>query len=276
VQSSEEGERMEGKMKVAVGQFRAAPGEVQANLERVRELAAEAAEKKAQILVLPETMDWGYGLEGIRSGFTHHQQVEAFLQKASKDFHLLLVAGIVAKENDSIRNRQLICFAGKTIAFYDKIHLFSLGEVREQQVFVSGTSPNVFSWGDISFGSLICFDLRFPELTGHLRLNGAKVFLVNSAWPSARSEAFRTLSKARAIENQCFLLSANQSGEAAGLKFAGGSMIVAPDGRVLAELSEESEGIAAAEIDFHWQEELRSAMPVSACRRPDIYPLTER
>ena len=116
---------------------------------------------------------------------------------------------------------------------------------------------------------LICYDLRFPEIF-QIVSEQAKVIPVIASWPTARREHWMTLLKARAIENQCFILGVNRSGEGGGLSYIGDSMAVSPTGEVLAHV-EGGNGLTIVDIDPNEADAYRKSFPVKADRKPALY-----
>ena len=144
--------------------------------------------------------------------------------------------------------------------------------MRESDVFDAGADISVFAWEGWQVMSLICFDLRFPELTRKGALAGATLFLVHSAWPHSRRQIFSTLGRARAIENQVFVASSNFVGaNASGMRFAGSSAIYGPTGDVLGELGDETEGLLCVDLDTSLVAKARSTLPCYPKRRTDLY-----
>jgi predicted amidohydrolase len=119
-------------------------------------------------------------------------------------------------------------------------------------------------------GVAICYDLRFPELFRRLTMDGAELICLSAQWPKPRSDHWRTLLKARAIENQVFMVAANCCGRQGKLDFFGSSMIVSPRGEILAEAGEEPCNVMA-DIDWEAQRAYRQAIPAWNDRRTDVY-----
>lgn len=166
----------------------------------------------------------------------------------------------------------LISDKGEMISAYDKIHLFdalvndSQGQYKESNSFEAGYETQVVSVSKYNLGLSICYDLRFPELYQALRLRGADVLAVPSAFTYNTGEAhWEILLRARAIETQCFVLGANQCGEHClekdntVRKTWGHSMIVDPWGKVLSSL-EHLPGVCSAELDFQELVRIRKSM----------------
>ena len=147
-----------------------------------------------------------------------------------------------------------------------------MGQERESDLFQSGDLPSIANFKDWKIGQMICFDLRFPELGRALSLAGVDILCINSAWPLGRKEVFRTLCQARAIENQVYLLSSNCVGSNEGKQeFAGVSMIIAPDGEILAELDAKNPGMAMVKIDKTRISAVRSKLDCYSKRKKSAY-----
>ena len=127
--------------------------------------------------------------------------------------------------------------------------------------------------GGIGLGLSVCYDLRFPELYRILAVRGARVLAVPAAFtvPTTRDH-WEPLLRARAIENGCFVVAANQVGRhGAGFESGGRSLILDPWGRILIEGPTDREAVLVADLDLEAQDEVRSHMPLLAHRRPDVY-----
>ncbi len=163
---------------------------------------------------------------------------------------------------------------GEMVARYDKMHLFDVqvddrqAQYSESRSFEPGSRIVCVDAPVGRIGLSICYDLRFPELYRKLLEQGAEILTVPSAFTKVTGEAhWEVLLRARAIENQCFVLAANQGGvHNATRETWGHSMIVDPWGRVLARV-ESGEGVAVADIDLSALHALRSRMPIQSHRR---------
>ena len=258
------------KITVAIGQAVSRPGALEANLELATRWAKEAAAKGAQLLVLPELFDSGYDLNTVSSRGPAPESMA--LGDLAIDLNLHLVTGLAVKDGANLQNASVHFTPDGSRHVYGKIHLYEAEPNVESRVFQKGAKRVLWSIGGIPVGPLVCYDLRFPELARSLCLDGAKILLVSSAWPASRREVFRVLSQARAIENQCFLVSANLTGRSLAGSFAGHSMIVGPDGACLAEAGDE-EGLLIATLDFSQLDKARSFLPCFQQRRPECYRL---
>jgi predicted amidohydrolase len=166
---------------------------------------------------------------------------------------------------------------GELRAVYRKLHMFDVeveGRAYRESDLEEAGSEIVLSHTDegVELGLSICYDLRFPELYRILAVRGARILIVPAAFTLATTrDHWETLLRARAIENQAFVIAANQIGEhPAGMRSGGRSMIVDPWGLVLAQAPDEPAHIVA-ELDLERQREIRSALPSLANRRGDAY-----
>jgi predicted amidohydrolase len=159
---------------------------------------------------------------------------------------------------------------GAIIAAYDKIHTFSL--YKEEKYFQAGGKIVQFTLEDMRCGLSICYDLRFPELFRVMALKGAEIVFLPAEWPSARGRAWRILSKARAVENQFYLCAVKCVGKFRDEQFYGHSLLISPQGEVLAEGAEDEEilygDVSAAEVAG-----TRSALSVLQDVRWELYGL---
>jgi len=273
-------------LRVAVAQMCSGP-DIQVNLAQADGLLAEAQQEGAALVVLPEN----FAVFGRKDLASHAEAPDAvgpiigFLSERARHYGLWLVAGTLpyavgrdgrtAPENRVFPGCGVWTPEGVCAAQYDKCHLFNVdvadgvGRYRESDQFAAGDTPVTVAtpWGLL--GLSICYDLRFPEYYRQLAQQGALMLTVPSAFTYNTGEAhWEVLLRARAIENQCFVLAANQGGDHGNNRRTWGhSCVIDPWGKVLACRAEPGPGLAIADLDFSAQTELRSRMPVLAHRR---------
>ncbi|CAC12333.1 nitrilase related protein [Thermoplasma acidophilum] len=156
---------------------------------------------------------------------------------------------------------------------YRKLHLFDAFGFRESSVFEKGDArPAIFNGSGDPLGVLICYDLRFPEPARMLALDGAKLIIYQAGWFAGerKYDQWKTLLKARAMENGVFVIGAAQTGH----RFTGHSMVISPYGDVLAEMGTD-EGVITFDIDFSLVEKYREEVPVLKHRRTDVYDVLD-
>ncbi len=185
------------------------------------------------LLIFPELVDDGYA--ALARGEGRHRGEDPFIQtfrEASKRYSLCCVAGSVCLERNRSKctNTSLVFARGRVVHRYDKIHLFQ--PTGDRRYFTPGRTIRTFTVrhgsGRLRAGLIICYDLRFPELVRTLSLQGMQMLLVPARWPRARDDAWSTLLKARAIENQIFVVGCNALGEEGGYSYVfdpGGNLV---------------------------------------------------
>ncbi|PYI54852.1 carbon-nitrogen family hydrolase [Paenibacillus flagellatus] len=265
-------------MNIALLQMDIAIGEPERNFAKLAELLekAAAAERKPDLIVFPEMWNTGYALDRIRDiADRDGERTKAFVSGFCRKHGVNVVAGSVAElSGEAVRNT-IFAFdrEGNEIGDYSKIHLFRLMD--EEKYLTAGERVGRLDIGGVPAGMMICYDIRFPELTRRLALGGAKLLIVPAEWPHPRLHHWRTLLTARAIENQMFVVACNRVGTSGTTSFFGHSMVIDPWGEIVAE-GDESERILTATIDLAVVDKVRSTIPVFADRRPELYGSEER
>ncbi|KAM0727423.1 Deaminated glutathione amidase [Formica fusca] len=268
---------------VAVCQMRSIADKMK-NLEIVTELAAEAKRRSAVIAFFPEACDYladnKKDIVAMAEPLTG-QTVASYKEIAVKNDIWLSLGGIhEASDTEKIYNTHiLINNVGELVAAYRKIHLFDMDNkdtgvrLMESDYVLKGTQivPPVFTpIGKLALS--ICYDMRFPELSLTLRNMGAQILTYPSAFTYQTGAAhWEVMLRARAIENQCYVIAAAQTGAHNKKRVSWGhAMIVDPWGAVITQCAEKT-SIAVAEIDLTLLEKIRQNMPCEKHRRTDLY-----
>jgi predicted amidohydrolase len=255
--------------------MRVLPARPDENLESARGFAAEAARRGSRLLCLPEACLTGFPWEWLAA---HREVLTATLEAMrsvarASGLHLSFSHFLPDREGRLANTHLLLNPTGESLAEYRKIHLFSL--FHEERHVVPGDRRVVARtpWGPT--GLAVCYDVRFPELFRACALDGAVLFLCPAAFPYPRREPWRVLARARAAENQAFLLGTNAVGpEGDGedaVTYFGTSLAAGPLGEVLAEGDETSEVLLSAELDFDLVAAARRSIRVFEDRRPEAY-----
>ncbi|HSH80438.1 MAG TPA: carbon-nitrogen family hydrolase [Herpetosiphonaceae bacterium] len=262
------------ELQIAIGQMDIVLGDAQANLGTVQDLAARAAEQGAKLLVLPELWGSGYALEQAGELADElNTGLFAAVAALARHYRLAICGSLLEWDSTEERayNTATVYDAdGSLRGWYRKIHRFGLMD--EDRFLGAGAETPVFSmpWGPTALA--ICYDLRFPELFRRFVLDGAKLVLMPSEWPVQRIEHWRTLLRARAIENQCFVVACNRVGSDRSNTFGGRSSAIDPWGSVLGEAGDAAE-VLSARIELECVDEIRATIPIWNDRRPDLYRL---
>lgn len=259
-------------MKIALIQAATWLGQPQKNRESLSANLQQALKDNVDTVIFPETWNVGFFPENIEE---LAEDVEAsdslkWMMESAKAYHINIVGGSIAvREGNKILNRcYIINRQGKIVYHYDKGHLFSPG--KEPLYFTAGEQNELFELDGISCAIQICYDIRFPELARKQALAGAKILFVPAQWPHPRSNHWIALSKARAIENQIYVVTCNGCGIAGSLVSCGHSSVYNPWGEELILAGEEEE-IHVTELDITQVEEAGSKIPVFQDRRPHLY-----
>ncbi len=256
-------------MKAALLQMAVLEKNRTANVARGLYLLEEAA-KDHDIMVLPEIWTTGYSIghleeEAEKENGSLVSDIRAIAEKNS----CAVIAGsIPMMRSGKVYNTSLaIDKKGKIVSVYDKTHLFGLFD--EEKYFAPGNNFDVFSLDGVCCGSTICYDLRFPELYRHLALKGAEIIFCPAEWPTARGNVWDLLMRARAMENQLFMIGVNCAGEFKGAPFYGHSMAVDPYGEIIGEAGH-GEEILSVELDLSKGAKLRKTINVLADVRKEL------
>jgi omega-amidase len=261
-------------MKIAAAQIACVPGDIDANLRKIREFVSRAKHAGIELIVFPEMSDTGYSMPVIQKhAMPWSKGAVPELKKMAKEFSISIICGVSERASDSIYNSQvMIDQNGDIAATYRKSHLFTPAPIEEHKCFSRGEQLTNFTRGDFNFGLSICYDLRFPEVYRALACNqGVNVFINSSAWPFPRVEHLRTLTVARAIENQSYVILSNRVGRDDGVPFCGSSAIVDPYGVVIAAASTDREELVIGELSLEVVQSVRRHMPVFEDRQRDLY-----
>ncbi len=249
------------------------------NLALAERLIREAAARQATIVVLPEVFNWrGRRTEQEAAAEDLSGITVGAMARLARELGLFLVAGSITEripgETKAYNTSVLIGPDGAILGVYRKIHLFDIelsGRVsaRESDAKVAGSEVTCVAAPAANFGLSVCYDLRFPELYRRLAERGATVVSIPSAFTYPTGEAhWEVLVRARAIENQVFVIAAGQFGpNVHGFSDYGNSMIVDPWGRVLARAGSEGAEVIVVPLDFGELERVRRELPCLQHRR---------
>ncbi len=229
------------------------------------------------VIIMPELWTCSYDNLSLSDHVEHSPRALRMLQDKTIEKGIVIVAGSIPwkdRTEGPVFNRcWVIGDGGDTTGFYDKTHLFPL--LDEHIFFRPGEHPLLVDIYGVTASIAICFDIRFPEFTRSIALSGARMIFVPAEWPSPRIDHWITLLRARAIENQVYIVACNRCGKGGNDVYGGNSLVVAPDGNILFQAPQDEECVATVDIDISYLEKVRKTFPFSAGRNPGLYaPVT--
>ena len=257
--------------------------DVDANIRAAETLLRRAAQEGVDLAVLPEVFTYlgrsagrVDAAEALPGG-----SASEMLSSVARETGMWIVGGIIERDGDRIFNTSpLFDRTGESVARYRKIHLFDVAlpgqpPFRESATFTPGDQVVTHPTETARVGMAICYDLRFPELFRALMVAGAQVITVPSQFQfETGADHWEILIRSRAIENQCFVVAADQWGTygdpAKGRRSYGNSMIVDPWGRVLARAPDEGDAVLISELDLAVLRQVRETLPALGHRRLGI------
>ena len=248
--------------------------DVTANLRQAEEGIAEAAKASARLCVLPEMWSTSFLTTYEQSLLDAASIAETRLQELSRQHAMVIVGSSIESRDGNLHNCARVWDSGVLAGSYRKVHLFSANA--EHRHLRGGDEPLVVDTSAGRIGLLIGYDLRFPDLSRYYFHTSAEILVVPAQWPEVRSQHWRTLLRARAIENIVFVLGCNRTGHDASLKsdealsFLGDGRIVDPTGEILASGSGDA-GALVANLDLRTVRTMRRILQVHRDERPSVY-----
>jgi len=231
-----------------------------ANHAKVAAMLERQPPPRGAIVVLPEIFASGFSMNVEKVAQDESRPDERFLREVSHRYGVWTLGGVVSRGAGGRGRNEAVAFspAGELVARYCKCHPFSPGT--EDQFYEAGRDVVTFACGGFIVSPFICYDLRFPEIFRVAARRGANLMVVIANWPDARAEQRMILLRARAIENQAYVVGVNRVGEDPKLRYAGQTVVVSPKGDVLAS-ADDREQLVAADLDSASLDDYRKSMP---------------
>lgn len=209
------------------------------------------------LVLLPETFTTGFSMLATHLAESMEGETVACMKRQAQKYQVLLAGSIMVQENGHTYNRFIVAHAEHLLCTYDKRHLFGLGA--EQELITAGAERKSFTYNDWIINLQICYDLRFPVWLRNT--DEMDLILLVANWPAPRIQAWRSLLVARAIENQCYVVGLNRTGEDGNkLQYTGDSLVVDPTGKILLDAGQ-SEGVVDVELDLDFLKAFRHKFP---------------
>lgn len=267
---------MEERFRIALAQISCRQGNKRENLETIKRNVARAKKENARLVVFPELSLTGYVVrdqvydlaERIPGPSTRAIERTA---KANGMYIIFGMPEISEKTNATLHNAAVIAGPEGYIGKYRKMYLPTHSVFEEKRYFRPGYQASVYDTEIGKIGVIICYDIYFPEVTRLMRLDGAQLIVCISASPAVRRSYFETLTAARAIENTAFLAYVNLAGIEDGLQFWGGSRLLGPSGRIIAQAKYDKEDFTVAEVDYNDLRAVEAFVPTLRDLRPELF-----
>jgi len=228
-----------------------------ANMKRMGELL-DMVSDDCHLVILPETFSTGFTMEARRHASRQGDKVHQWMETQARERRIYLSGSLIVEDGGKVYNRLYFYGPGGLMGSYDKRHLFRMG--REDQHFESGTKRVIFQLGEFRLCPQICYDLRFPVFARNRKDYDLLYYVAN--WPAPRHRVWEILLRARAIENQAYVLGVSRTGiDGEGVDHLGGSCVINPMGEVEGVLDRQ-DGILEASLDLKKIREFREKFPV--------------
>lgn len=225
--------------------------------ENIRRMDARLnAAPRADLYVLAEMWATGFGAD-LKEAKDFNTTLH-WMKRKARELGAALVGSMAIEEGNSCYNRAVFVKPDDTVEHYDKRHLFAPGGEKEN--FAPGNERVVVEWGGVRFLLQVCYDLRFPVWSRNHEDYDVAIYVAN--WPVKRMVAWDTLLRARAIENQCYVVGVNRVGSDPKAEYEGGSVIVDAYGQTVADCGRGTEGYAVCDLDMERLQTFREKFPV--------------
>jgi len=226
-----------------------------------------AKEGGAALAILPEMFSTGFSMDAARIAQPPGGPSETFLREEARQLGLWVLASVPEAGEPAPRNMAMLVSPAGDVVRYAKIHPFSYAG--EDRVYAAGERVVTAEVEGVRVTPFVCYDLRFPE-PFRTAAADTDLFTVVANWPDQRREHWRTLLRARAIENQAYVVGVNRAGNGNGLHYAGDSAAIAPLGETIVE-ADDREQVVFSDVDPEVVKKLRARFPALADRRPEAY-----
>ncbi|MGB0166009.1 MAG: nitrilase-related carbon-nitrogen hydrolase [Luteibaculum sp.] len=245
-------------LKISILQLDIAWHDPEKNFQRVLDLSANL---DTDILVLPEMYSTGFTMEAEKFSEDLLTQSREFLSQLAKKRNCLVIASCIQKNEGKYYNALYTAFPDGQQYRYNKKHLFSFAN--EPKHYSPGGEKLMVNYQGWQINPLVCYDLRFPVFCRSTALQRFDIQVFVANWPKARVSAWETLLKARAIENQCFVVGVNRCGEDGnGIEYNGKSVVIDPYGNPICSCEDSKEEVQSCTIQYDDLQAFRKKFPV--------------
>jgi len=237
------------------------------NMKKIEGFIKKASENKVELTLFPEMSLTGFTMN-INSLSLREEEIINWVKKIAIESNINIGIGYGIKVDGKGENKYIIISKeGNVLAKYTKMHPFSYSG--ENEKYHRGNKIYTCKINEFKITPFICYDLRFPEIFQKASKE-SQIITVAASWPKSREDHWMTLLKARAIENQCYVIGINRVGIGDGLEYNGSSMFVCPDGEILNEISGE-EILIIEKLEIDKIKEIKDKFDIKNDRREELY-----
>lgn len=244
-------------LKVAFVQFNIEWENDASNLVRLSSIL-NSSSAEVDLIILPEMFHCGFTMKPQKSGQTMSGEVIQWMIATAKSKNSAICGGVVINENPKYYNRFIFVNPNGEITFYDKRHLFRMSG--EHEIYEAGNSQVLIDYKGWRIMPLICYDLRFPVWSRNKNNNDLMIYVAN--WPHPRAEAWKILLRARAIENQCYVVGVNRVGRDPFVLYQGDSAAIDAKGNYLVQANDAMDELFVVDLDRKSLDGFKSKFPV--------------
>ena len=222
--------------------------------EKIKHIPSET-----DIVVLPEMFTTGFSMNSIELAESMDGKSFRWMKAQADKYNKIIIGSVIIKEDKNYYNRCITMFPNGEFYTYDKGHLFRME--KEHEDFTKGEQKTIFKHNGWRICTLICYDLRFPVWSRNQDDYDLLIYI--ASWPESRREVWNTLLKARAIENQSYVVGVNRIGkDGEGIAYSGDTVIIDPKGRIIKKAEDYKEEIINAELSLNELNQFREKFPV--------------
>ena len=239
----------------------------QKNMKKIETFVKQASQSSVELVLFPEMSLTGFTMD-INKLLLSEEQIINWIKSLAIDNNINIGLGFAIKVDKKGKNKYTIVSKnGDILVMYTKIHPFSYSG--EDDKYYKGDEICTCPINEFKITPFICYDLRFPEIF-QIASRSSQIITVAASWPKSREEHWMTLLKARAIENQCYIIGINRTGFGDGLEYNGKSIFVNPDGQILNEINSE-EMLIINDLKIEKIKEVKERFDIKKDRREELY-----
>lgn len=237
------------------------------NIKTIEDFVKKASENEVELILFPEMALTGFTMD-INKLLVSEDEIISWIKKVAVNNNINIGIGFAVKVDERGKNKYVVVSKeGKILTMYTKIHPFSYSG--EDNRYYSGDEICICKIKEFNITPFICYDLRFPEIF-QLASKEAQIITVAASWPKSREQHWITLLKARAIENQCYVIGINRVGSGDGVYYNGASIFVSPSGEILNEMNSE-EMLIIQDLKIEKIRDVKDRFDIKKDRREELY-----